>query len=168
MNTPTTQPVERAAPGLTVQSAIRLAWLAYAVLLVVPFFVALWFIWQLDDTRAGASLAHGNAWFLASMIVVAAAVAAASLWRDHIFHDYSKGHTVPPKKYLAGMIEIWSALAFAGVFSLVGCIATQSLLPNLIPAFMGLVVYVLLLPTGRVMVHPVGGSEDPEVYEEPR
>jgi len=136
-------------PHLSAAFALRVAWIAYAILLAVPFFTSLMFLWLLDyftGTRTGPI---ADRWFLASMIIVASIVAGGALVREHFFKD--DGHAVTPGKYLAVMIGIWLALAISGLFSMYACYATESVLPNLIPAFMGLGVYCLFWPSKNAM-----------------
>jgi hypothetical protein len=168
MNTPIINPAHRPGTSLSPATALRLAWLAYLLLLIVPFFVALRFVWHLGNLPRGGVELHVNGWFLASMILVAAALTGASFWRQRMFKDYRQGRVVPPRKYLAGMIGIWGSLTIAGLFSLASCIVTQTLLPNVIPALLGMGAYLCFWPTGRAMVRPVGATEDPQKYEEPR
>jgi len=48
-------------------------------------------------------------------------------------------------------------------------IATNSLLPNLLPALVAFMLFLPLWPSGRAMIcSQRGNSDDPETYEEPR
>lgn len=154
--------------GLSVRSAIRIAWAVWTILLVVPFLLFLVVLWELV-IRDGSALHSGRTgWFLAASLYLLLAVPASFFWRGHVFKAYWSGHTIPPGKYLFGMISMWAALVIGGIFSLSGCFVDHSLLPNLLPALVAFMFYVTLWPSGRAMVRTVGNLEDASMYEEPR
>ena len=66
------------------------------------------------------------------------------------------------------MISVWVALVIGGLFSLIGCLLYDTLLPDLVPALVAFMFFVTLWPSGRAMTHHIGDSHDPQVYEEPR
>jgi hypothetical protein len=66
------------------------------------------------------------------------------------------------------MMSIWVALEIGGLFALVGCLRSQQLLPDLLPALVAFMFFVTLWPSGRAMTRQTGHLEDPQVYEEPR
>ncbi|MDP9173035.1 MAG: hypothetical protein M3O30_04110 [Planctomycetota bacterium] len=152
---------------LTTVVAVRVAWVAWITFLIIPFLLFLWVVWALAN-ETGVARHQGTSWFVAAMIYLLVAVPCSFFWRGHVFKAYWTGHTVSPGKYLLGMIAVWLALVVGGIFSLVGCYADHSLLPNLLPALVAFMFYVTLWPSGRAMVRHTGSEDDPEVYETPR
>jgi hypothetical protein len=155
-------------PTLSAPKALKIAWLCWSVLLLLPFTLVLWTLWNLHVRNTPLLSADADRWFVAAAAYLVAAATAAFFWRDHSFKGYSQGKRVEPGKYLVGTIGIGLALSTSGIFSLVGCIVTGAMVPNLIPALMALLVFVLLWPTGHAMVRSVGHLQDPQIYEEPR
>jgi hypothetical protein len=163
----TSAPSTRLA-NMTEVTAMRAAWLIFGVLMVIPFFLIFWLVWhQLNDSTFRFH-PGGQNWFLASMIYFAVAVPGSLFTRERLFRPYWSGKPVPPAKYLEGMVIVWLALSIGGLLCLIGCIASGTMLPNLIPGIMSLMLYLTLWPSGRAMVHPTGNQEDPELYREPR
>ena len=99
--------------GFSPSTALRLAWLCWCVLLVIPFFLALWLIWHLSGGAAAPHPPHPlrDRWFLGPMIYLILVVPVSLFWRGRVFKPYWSGRTVPPGKYLLGMLAIWLALA---------------------------------------------------------
>lgn len=157
----------RPVSTLTAARALRLAWLCWLGLMVIPFTIILWLIWHLSPGQLTAPPAVSEKWFIGAMGYLALAVPAALFWRGHVFKPYWQGHTVAPWQYLRGMAATWAALAVGGIVSLCGCVATESLAPNIIPALLSLIFFLVLWPGGRAMVRRVGNTDDPALYEEP-
>jgi hypothetical protein len=161
--------VSKSASTMSPATAIRVAWVCWIVLLVVPFFLFLHVVWTLSGERAGgAAPDQQQRWFLGAVIYLLIAGPASFFARSEIFKAYWSGKTVSPKKYLSGMLLIWLALEVGGLFSLGGCLAERHLLPNLFPALVAFMFYVTFWPSGRAMVRPTGHLDDAALYEEPR
>lgn len=155
--------------GLSVRMAIRLAWIIWLLLLVVPFLFFMGVIWTISPAEPAAKLvSESQAWFLTASAYLLVVVPVSFFWRGHVFKAYWSGKTVAPGKYLFGMVSVWLALEIGGIFSLLGCKVNGALLPNLLPALVAFMFFVTLWPSGRAMVRTVGGEEDPQFYEEPR
>jgi len=154
--------------SLNVASAIRIAWLTWLVLLVIPFMVSLYLFWKFSNGEAVAHHDDGDVWFLVSALYLLAVVPLSFFWRAHLFRSYYTGHPVQPHKYLFGMISVWMSLEIGGLFSLAGCLVYNSLVPDLIPALVAFMFFVTFWPGGRAMTGSVGTSQDPEVYRSPR
>jgi hypothetical protein len=71
-------------------------------------------------------------------------------------------------KYLLGMLSVWVALNISGLIALLGCLATRTLLPNLLPAILGFGLFCVLWPNGHAMSRPLASEQDGADYEEPR
>jgi hypothetical protein len=154
---------------LSVRTALRIAWVTWVVLLVIPFLMFLCVVWTLGIRADGsaAPVPH-HLWFMAASIYLLVGVPGSFFWRGHVFKAYWSGHTIAPGKYVVGMISVWLALEIGGIFSMAGCFVDQAMLPNLLPALVAFMFFVTLWPTGRAMVRPVGDNEDPQIYQEPR
>jgi hypothetical protein len=153
---------------MSVQTALRLAWGTWVVLLIIPFLVFLGAVFTLMDHEPTVAQRGTPSWFLGASAYLLVVVPIAFFWRGRQFQAYWSGHPVEPKKYLYGMLAIWTALEFGGIVSLLGCFVDRALLPNLLPALVAFMFYVTLWPSGKSMVRRVGDLEDPGVYEEPR
>lgn len=156
MTVPTFQKLARSQSALSTTAALRLAWLCWAAFLIVPFSVVLWTLWHTAANQNPLSRSGEERWFVAAMVYLVLITPAAFFWREHIFKGYRDGRPMSPGKYLVGMITVWLAPLTAGIFSLVGCVVIGSMLPNLIPAFLSLLLFVMLSPTGSSIVRRVG------------
>jgi hypothetical protein len=154
--------------SLTVKTALRLAWATWIVLLVIPFFLFLALVWTLGIQGGPKVHTTEDHWFLGASAYLLIVVPLSFFWRGHVFKAYWTGQTIPPTTYLYGMLTIWAALEFGGIFSLLGCFVDRALLPNLLPALVGFMFYVTLWPSGRAMVSHKGQFEDAGKYESPR
>jgi hypothetical protein len=153
--------------GLTAGTAIRIAWVAFIFFLIAPFLLFLVVVAKLGLTDANPILEDRQWWFLASLGYLLVIVPISFFWRSHVFKAYWTGHTVSPGNYLFGTISVWLALVIGGIFSLTGCLMTNSMLPNLIPALIAFMFFVTLWPSGRAMIGHTGNAEDPSLYQEP-
>jgi hypothetical protein len=161
---------ESGSDGLPPSAAMRRAWIAWLIMLVVPFLLFVVAVWYATWIREGGS-SHttlNQVWFIIAMIYLIVVVPASLFWRSHIFKAYWQGNTVSPRNYLHGMISVWVALEIGGLFSHVGCIVGGSLVPCLLPALIAFMFYILMWPNGHAMSHTTGGTDDPALYEEPR
>ncbi len=151
------------------KSALQKAWVSWIAMLSTPFLFFLFVCWSLmADGGAPRDLHRGQTWFIMSMAYMAIAVPLAFFWRSHYFKAYWRGDVVPPRAYLVGMLTLWITMEIGGLLSLVGCLVSHSLLPNLLPALVAFVLFVPLWPSGRAMTNHGGNADDPERYEEPR
>ena len=154
--------------AFTPHAAYRRAWWIWLSLPVVPSLLTALSVWRLATAPERESAAR-IAWITtAALICLAVVVPAAFFWRGHLFRAYTAGGTVPPKTYLLGMTTVWLALATAGLLASLGSLITRASMPNLAVGGVALLVYWTLWPTGGAMIRRAGGSDDPEVYEEPR
>jgi hypothetical protein len=153
---------------LTPGQALRIAWVSWLALLAIPALLFLAVMWRFigDDTPRDTGFAER--WFLVTMGYMAVAVPAAFFWRSREFKAYWEGKCVAPGHYLRGMLIIWLTIELGGLMALAGCIATGSLLPNLLPAMVAFMLFTPFWPSGRAMTNPVGNDDDFEIYEEPR
>jgi hypothetical protein len=147
-------------------SALRAAWLAYLILLMLPFPVLAAFI--ISHSNAGTSLRPPHdvsLWLVVTVAYLVVSLPAALFYRRHLCMAYFRGNAVAPRRYLIGMLVVWLCLDLGVLLSLVGCYETSSFLPCLLPAITAFVVFLALWPNGRMMVARVGNSDDPEFYE---
>lgn len=153
---------------ISVRNAIRLAWVAFGTLGIIPFLLFLCVVWTLGINSTGIIHPGNHTWFLISSAYLLVAVPASFFFRTRLFKEYWTGHVVTPGKYLFGMLSMWMTLELGGILSLLGCFLDHSLLPNLLPAMLAFIFYATLWPSGRSMVKHVGNQQDPQLYEEPR
>jgi hypothetical protein len=66
------------------------------------------------------------------------------------------------------MMTVWAALAAGGVIAILGCILTDSLVPNIVPGAVALILYMLYWPSGLAMSRPLRDEHDPAEYQDPR
>jgi hypothetical protein len=148
---------------------LRDAWLAYLVMLMLPFAVLAVGIARLSGNGTTPTVGHhANRWFLLTMAYLAVAFPAALFFRRHLCIAYFRGEPVAPRHYLIGMLAVWLILEVGMILSIVGCYVSVSFFPGLLPAVLAFMFFVTLWPTGKMMVSRVGASEDPQIYKPPR
>jgi hypothetical protein len=159
-------------PGgsLSARTALRLAWVTWTIMLIIPFLLFLAIVWTLGMSQGTTLRIQTNQehWFLGTSAYLLIVVPLSFFWRGHVFKAYWTGQTIPPVKYLYGMLTMWAALEFGGIFSLLGCFVDHALLPNLLPALVAFMFYVTFWPSGRAMVSHMGHYADAGKYEEAR
>jgi len=155
---------------LAPEAALRYAWGVWLTMLAIPFLLFLYVVWSLMDSPGGdRNQWLSDRWFMSSVAYVVFVVPISFFIRSRFFRPYWKGECVPPRDYLKGMFTVWGALELGGILSLAGCLASNSLIPGLLPALAAFMLFVILWPSGRAMIpHARGSSDDPERYEEPR
>jgi hypothetical protein len=154
---------------LTRSQALRLAWCAWLMLLAVPAVMFLAVMWRfIDDETMPRNPATAQRWFLCTMAYLALAVPASFFLRSREFKSYWSGKCVTPAHYLKGMLSVWITMEIGGLLALTGCLVTESLLPNLLPALVAFILFIPFWPSGRAMTCPVGDQDDAENYAEPR
>lgn len=159
----------RPATPFSVDAAMQIASWTWFGLLAFPFILFLGVIWQLmDSDGVNGDPALALRWFIATMVYMAVGVPAAFFMRSRIFKGYWTGQLIPPRNYLIGMFTIWIALEIGGLVSLVGCLMTGTLLPNLLPALLAFMLFTPLWPNGHSMTRRLQNEHDPADYEEPR
>jgi hypothetical protein len=166
-------PGQPAARELTPERALRYAWYTWLTMLAVPFVFFLYVVHRFsqghDARSAPGTIPFSDAWFLATVAYMVVVVPAFFFVRSRYFKRYWTGECVPPRNYLTGMTLLWASLEVGGLLSMIGCLATRSLMPCLLPAIVGLVMFLTQWPNGRAMVcKGRGATDDPETYEEPR
>ena len=157
-----------AGDELTPATALHIAWFCWLGFLATPFVLFLYVCWSLLDNNEPRDLPAANGWFVASMVYLIVVVPLAIFWRSRLFRSYWTGECVSPRSYLVGMVTVWLTIWIGGIFSLIGCLVTGSLLPNLLPAVVSFMLFTPLWPSGRAMICCTGNTDDPEAYEEPR
>lgn len=154
---------------LSADCALHVAWRIWFTLAVIPFIVFLAVIWQLMDAQSEAGNSDlAQTWFIGAMAYLAIGLPAAFFWRSRIFRGYWAGKTISPRDYLVGMATIWIAIEIGGLFALIGCLVSGTLLPNLLPALVAFMLFTPLWPNGHSMTRPLHNEQDPAEYQEPR
>jgi hypothetical protein len=155
---------------ITAELALRIAWISWLTMLAIPFVLFIAAVWiAMGDDGIGRTFGtESRAWFYVAVAYLITAVPVSFFFRSHVFKAYWTGECVSPRNYLRGMLAMWLTIEVGGIIALLGCIATKSLLPNLMPALVAFMLFTPLWPSGRAMVRHCGSQEDPEMYEEPR
>ncbi|HEX8524037.1 MAG TPA: hypothetical protein VF669_17420 [Tepidisphaeraceae bacterium] len=137
--------------------------------MAIPAVMFLFVMWRfIDDEATPIDQSLAQRWFLCTMAYLAIGVPASFFLRSREFKAYWKGKCVSPGHYLRGMLSVWLTMEIGGIAALVGCLVTQSLLPNLLPALVAFMLFIPFWPSGRAMTCPVGDQDDAENYAEPR
>ena len=152
---------------LSPRAALRLAWLGWGILLAGPFLLLQVLVWYVPASEMSRLYAPTTFWFLAAMAYLIVVVPALFFVRGHLFRDYWMGRPVPPRNYVIATIVMGAALALGGIISLIGCMVTASFMPNLIPGFIALLLFLMHWPTGSAMTRNSGNSQDHQIYQEP-
>lgn len=169
MNAASTTLMHEGGDSMSAARALRIAWLSWLIMLIVPFILFMFVVWYLTwISTSPAATTLNQVWFLAASLYLILAVPGALFWRRHVFKAYWDGVSVSPQNYVNGTVTVWVALEIGGIFSLVGCIVTHSLVPCLLPALAAFMFFVPLWPNGHAMTRPVGDTDDHAIYEEPR
>jgi hypothetical protein len=164
----TVSPAAVSAPRtliLSPREALQRAWTSFIVMMIAPFLL---FLAVLSQGGGAASSPLALIWAGIAMAAIAVGLPAAFFVRSRLFKDYWEGKVVSPKDYLRGMMTIWLTLEIIGVFSLLGCIVTGSLVPCMVPALLAFMFFAPFWPSGDAMVNAVGASDDAEVFKHPR
>lgn len=155
--------------GWNPESALKHAWYWYGGLMAVPTLMFIYMVWWFLQRDPQAQVESRWTWLMATVAFMAIAIPASIFARSRLFRAYWQGESVAPRVYLMGMTLVWATIVVSGLASMVGCMMSGTLLPNLVPALVAFVVYLTMWPSGRVMIGERQGlSEDPEHYEEPR
>jgi hypothetical protein len=153
---------------LTVADALRHAWTAYIVMLILPFFLFMGVVVWLTMTSVTPNVWLGHAWFAVSMVWIGVAVPASFWVRARLFRAYWSGSVVEPHDYLRGMLTVWVTIEVGGILGLLGCVVSGSLTPCILPALLAFMLFTPFWPSGEAMVNPVGAEDDSEVFKHPR
>ncbi|HWE01589.1 MAG TPA: hypothetical protein VG326_04200 [Tepidisphaeraceae bacterium] len=153
----------------TPSGALRQAWVWYLILGFIPFAASLGVMSALtlhDGPKAPLRVLSG--WFIGAILLLLIIGPIAFTIRSRMFRSYWRGEAVNPRTYLHGMLVVWFAFELGGLFSLVGCLMSNSIVPCLLPAIAAFMFFASLYPNGRAMARPTGNTDDPEIYQEPR
>ncbi|MFA9477591.1 hypothetical protein ACERK3_04705 [Phycisphaerales bacterium AB-hyl4] len=153
---------------MTMERALRLAWIWWTVFLLTPAALFVVVMWSLVFGEGTTRPMLGQVFFLVSLAWLLLATPGAFLLRHHVYRSYWEGRSVDPESYLKGMITIWIAPEVGGIIALVGVLFSGTLLPNLLPAAVAFMLFAPFWPTGRAMVDTVGAADDDEVFRHPR
>lgn len=146
-----------------------LAWSIWITYLLIPMFMFMGTVLYFLIYTPAANLALGESWFVVMMILIAAGVPLTFYARSRLyFYGYWSGRTVTPGEYLRGMVLTWTVIEIAGVLSLLGCIMTGELMPNIMPALLAFVLFITQWPNASAMTDNTGSDADPAVFRHPR
>lgn len=146
--------------------AMQIAWGIYLALGLLPAAFSVLGIWV--SLLAESSDPDLSLWFMiAGSVWLSIAIPVALLIRRAAFSAYYDGGLVSPANFLRGSIPLWIAVVSGGLIGQVGWIVSRTPVVSSLVAVCALVVYLVFHPTGHAMTRPVGGHDDPALYEEP-
>jgi hypothetical protein len=150
--------------------AYGLAWAVWITYLMLPLFVFMGVVFYMLVNIGGLGYHNvGDSWFLTMMIWLAVGVPGAYFVRSRLFfRDFWAGRPVTPRQYFYGMVLIWTVIEIAGVFSLLGCLFTGELVPNIIPALFAFILFITQWPNASAMTESTGQKADSTVFRHPR
>jgi len=155
--------------GWTPESTLRQAWLWYGGLMAIPTLMLIYLVWWFLKSDGVVETDTRWTWLIGTVAFMGIAIPASIFARSRMFRGYWDGECVAPKAYLMGMVIVWATIVVTGIASMIGCMMTGSLLPNLFPALVAFVLYLTMWPSGRAMTcEEKGNMDDPQKYEEPR
>ena len=140
------------------------------LLLLIPLFLFLGtIVYLLGSTAPTARPELGQAWFLTMMVAIAAGVPLAFYVRGKaFFYGFWSGRTVTPHQYIYGSLVVWTVIEAIGILSLVGCLVSGDLAPNLVPALIAFVVFVTQWPNATALYKNTGNRDDSSEFVHPR
>jgi hypothetical protein len=146
---------------------LQLAWTTWLVLLATPFVVLPFALHMTPDGRgSGPRPDLAEKWFLIVMVYLLVALPLALVIRGYLFKSFWRGRGVLPRSYFIGMFAVWAVVALAGLTAELVCVATATLVPNILPALLALFIYLMFWPTGTAM-EPPATDRNPEIDQEP-
>lgn len=153
---------------MTPEQSLKTAWYLWSLLAAMPLLVFIAVLVQ--QVNGGATPAPDDViykWFIGTLIFIAVAVPSGFFIQQRMFKGYWQGQPVPPLRYLLGMLSVWVALNVSGLIALFGCIATRSIVPNLLPAILVFALFCAMWPKGHAMSRPLVSEQDGADYLEP-
>jgi hypothetical protein len=145
--------LERPRSLTSAVTALRLARLLWFLFLFTPFLAALWISARIPADRVPISRLAEGRWFVVAMLYLVGIAPGTFFWRERMYSDHRTGPLTRPVKFLVGLVSIWLALLSSAILSFIGCIFMGTFLPNIIPAFFALMLFLMLWPTGRMIGH---------------
>jgi hypothetical protein len=165
---PSDSPLADNRSTLTPRRALHIARVTWLVMLVLPFAVFLGALLYMATEQPALAPSWSETWFVIALVYIALVVPAGFFVRARIYRKFWRGGVVTPREYLTGMLAVWGTLEFGGLFSLVGCLLNNHLMPNMLPAALCFVLFTPFWPSGLAMVRPVGTQDDSTVFAHPR
>lgn len=153
----------------TQRGTYALTWAIWIAYLVTPLFALIGTVLFLMVNDGAIHEGLGQSWLITMMVLIAIGIPLAFFVRSKVyFRSYWEGKPVTPRQYLRGMLLVWTVIELAGLLSIVGCIVTGELIPNLIPALIAFVVFVTQWPNASAMTKTTGNKDDSSVFQHPR
>ena len=146
-----------------------LAWSIWLTYLLVPLFIFLGTVIYFLVYTPVVNTTLGESWFVAMMVLLAAGVPLTFYARSKLFfHGYWSGRVVTPRQYIRGMVLTWTVIEAVGILSLLGCFVTGEMMPNIMPALLGFVLFITQWPNASAMTDTTGHQADSAVFRHPR
>lgn len=160
----------RKAEGMSIELAMAIAvtsWGGMLVLLLILAGVTVGVTWPVMDA---VNEARVDAWFISAMALVAVLPTLAGFVHRYIFqHRRTDRGTVTPEGYVLASLTLWAAISVAGIWSVVGCLASGEMIPHVLPLFIAMFLLLGMWPTGKAMVKPrsLESEDDTEILHIP-
>lgn len=150
-------------------SALRRAWVWYAVLMITPLALLMLQAWfWMADLAPAIGHSTSNILFICTMFWIGITGPLGFLGQEYFFRTYYHGQPVTPQQYLRGKVIVWSLLISGALVSTVLIFLSQNYFPHL---FAVIVVYGFMFtqyPHGRAMFNTNGDKDSAELYAEPK
>lgn len=134
---------------MTRETALRRAWLSFVLLAGTPAVLLAAAVWAVPASEEASRPGANYAFFGLSVGWLLLLVPPAFWIRGYVFRAGWQGQRVEAESYLRGLMTMWTATSVGALFAAIGCLAGNSLLPNLFPAGFALALMLLLTPSSR-------------------
>lgn len=144
------------------------SWVAMLIILISLLAVVVIATWPLFDEVGEGPFVDG--WFVSAMALVAILPSLAVFAHRYIFHhNRTERGTVSPPGYLKASLVFWGSVMVAGIWSAVGALASDELIPNVVPLFIAMFLLLGTWPNGKAMVKPRSreSDDDTEIFHIP-
>ncbi len=131
--------------------AVVWAWRAMVGMPLVAFAVIQG---TLSPATSGQLTGLGLLFLVLSLLVLVLVLPPAILLRAHCFRAAWRGQPVDPVSYTRGLLTVWLVMVGAAVLSLASCVASETLLPGILPGALAMILLALTGPSAKALALP--------------
>jgi len=124
---------------------------AWGWMLVMPLVAFGVVVGTLRPSAAGGVSALGLGLLVLSLLWLVLGVPAAIVLRSHCFRAAWRGKPVDAVSYTRGLLTVWVALELVAILSLASCVASEALLPGVLPGALAVLLLGFARPSARAM-----------------